>query len=341
MANKHILVTGGTGFVGSYILRYLLQKGYSIKALKRASSPMNLVADIQNQVEWLEGDILDVPFLEEAMKGIDQVYHAAAMISFHPKQAAQMLKVNAEGTANIVNAALYEGIEKMVHISSIAALGRKEFQPNIDEKAQWENSKENSNYAISKFKAECEVWRGMQEGLNMVIVNPSVILGAGYWDQGSCKLFAKAAKGLKHYPQGATGFVDVRDVARASIELMESDIHSQRYILNGDNWSYQQFFTATAQALGSPSPTKKAAPWMVNLLWRLEWLRSKILQTQPLLTRETARTSLSTYYYHNDKIKQDLNFDFIPLQQCIEETAKVFQANQKVKQNYGILPLSV
>lgn len=340
MTNKHVLVTGGTGFLGAYLLHYLVQKGYQVKAIKRKTSSMDLVKDIQNQIEWLEGDILDTPFLESAMTGVQQVYHAAAVVSFNPQEAAFMLKVNVEGTANMVNTAIYKGIEKFVHISSIAALGRKEFQPHINEEAQWENSKENSNYAISKFKAECEVWRGMQEGLNIAILNPSVIIGAGHWNQGSCKLIQRVAKGFKYYPKGRTGFVDVRDVAKAAIMLMESTVSGQRYIINSANWSYQKFFSQTAQALNQPAPNQAAAPWMVNLLWRAEWLRSKLFRTQPLLTRETARTSQSTYYYHNEKIVEDFGYDFIPMEETIQTTAKVFLDSQKKGQNYGLMPLS-
>ncbi|MBL4650624.1 MAG: NAD-dependent epimerase/dehydratase family protein [Aureispira sp.] len=339
MANKQVLVTGGTGFLGAYLLAYLVQKGYQIKAIKRKTSSMNLVKGIESQIEWLEGDILDTPFLETAMKGVQQVYHAAAIVSFDPKDAAFMLKVNAEGTANMVNAALYEGIEKFVHISSIAALGRKEFQPHINETVHWENSKENSNYAISKFKAECEVWRGMQEGLNIAIVNPSVIIGAGNWNQGSCQLVQKVAKGFKFYPKGCTGFVDVRDVARAAILLMESDILGERYILNGANWSYQKFFTQMAKALNQTPPNRLAAPWMVNLLWRAEWLRSKIFRSSPLLSRETAQTSQATYYYHNEKIIQQLGYDFIPMEETLQTTADAFQKSQEQGLNYGLMPL--
>lgn len=339
MVNKQILVTGGTGFVGAYLLRFLLQKGYKIKAIKRKSSPMNLVADIQDQIEWLEGNILDTPFLERALKGVQQIYHTAAMISFDPRDAAMMLKTNAEGTANIVNAALYEGVEKLVHFSSIAALGRKDFQPHINESAQWENSKHNSNYAISKFKAECEVWRGMQEGLSIGIVNPSVIIGGGYWNQGSCRLIQNVAQGMKYYPQGGTGFVDVRDVALAAIHLMESSIVGERYILNSANWSYQQFFAAIAQSLNQTAPHKKASPWMVNLLWRLEWLRSKLFRSKPLLTKETAQTAQATYYYHNEKIVKDLQFDFIPLEQTIQETSQAFLQSKQQGLSYGLLSL--
>ena len=339
MANKQVLVTGGTGFLGAYLLAYLVQKGYQIKAIKRKTSSMDLVKDIESQIEWLEGDILDTPFLETAMKGVQQVYHAAAIVSFDPRDAAFMLKVNAEGTANLVNAALYEGVEKLVHVSSIAALGRKEFQPNINETAQWENSKENSNYAISKFKAECEVWRGMQEGLNMAILNPSVIIGAGNWTQGSCQLIQKVAKGFKFYPKGSTGFVDVRDVARAAVLLMESNISGERYILNGANWSYQKFFTQAALALNQKPPTRLAAPWMIDLLWRAEWLRSKIFRSSPLISRETARTSQATYYYHNEKIITQLDFDFIPIEETIQTTATAFQKSQAQGVNYALMPL--
>lgn len=339
MAPKQIFVTGGTGFVGSYLLRYLVRQGCLVKAMKRANSPMDLVADVKEQIEWLEGDILDMPFLEAALKGVHQVYHAAAMISFDPKEAILMHQINVEGTANLVNACLHEGVEKIVHISSIAALGRKEFEPNINESAQWENSSENSNYAISKFKAECEVWRAFQEGLPMAILNPSVILGAGYWNEGSCKLFSKVAQGFSYYPAGNTGFVDVRDVARAAILLMESNISGERFIVNGDNWSYQQFFGEIAQSLGKKLPTKKVKPIVVNILWRLEWLRSKLLRTAPLLTKETARTAQASYYYQNKKIIDKLAINFVPIEQCVQETAAALTKSQKEHKNYAILDL--
>lgn len=340
MKNKKVLVTGGTGLVGSYLLRYLLQKNYQVKAIRRATSPMDLVADIQQQVEWVEGDILDVPFLEEVMQDVQQVYHAAAMISFDPKQVSLMMQVNKEGTANIVNTALHCNIEKLIHISSIAALGRKEYQPNIDESAQWENTKENSNYAISKFKAEAEVWRGIQEGLSAAIINPSVILGAGYWDSGSCKIFDKVAQGLSHYPVGTTGFVDVRDVALSAIALMESDIEAERYIVNAANWSYKRLLTQLAKALQKKSPNKAAPEWVVNFMAKAEWVRSKLFNKSPLLTKETIRNLQSTYHYNNQKIQKELDFKFRPLEQTIAESALVYTKSQAQKQPFGVLPLA-
>jgi nucleoside-diphosphate-sugar epimerase len=165
-----VLVTGATGFLGSYILRLLLKKGYKVRAIRRSSSPMAMLQDIADKVEWVEGDVTDLPFLEEATKDIDYVYHAAAAVSFNSKDKEKMMLVNGIGTENIVNVCLDNGVKKLLHVSSIAALGRKENVTEIDENAQWENSPLNSDYAISKFKAECEVWRGIQEGLNAVII---------------------------------------------------------------------------------------------------------------------------------------------------------------------------
>lgn len=339
MSNKRVLVTGGTGFVGAYLLRYLLQAGYAVRATKRATSPMNLVAAIQDQLEWVEGDILDPSFIETAMQDMQQVYHSAAMISFDPKQVTKMMKVNVEGTANVVNAALYEGVEKLVHVSSIAALGRKEFQPHIDESIQWENSKENSNYAISKFRAECEVWRAREEGLTVAIINPSTIIGAGYWKEGSCRIVKEAANGLRYYPTGSTGFVDVRDVARAAIALMESSIEGERYIVNGDNRSYKNFFSTLTKELGNTPPQRAAPSWLMGPLSRLDWLRSKLTNSTPLLTREILNNVQSTYYYNNEKIIADLQFEFTPLDSCLRETAKVYQESQGKHPSYGVLEL--
>ena len=339
MTPKRILVTGGTGLVGSYLLRYLLKKGHAIRALRRSSSNMALVQDIQDSIEWWEGDVLDVPFLERAMQGIDQVYHAAALISFDPKQVAQMFATNIEGTANVVNAALYAKVEKLLYVSSIAALGRREYQPHIDERLQWENSKENSNYAISKFRAENEVWRGHQEGLSVAIINPSTIIGAGIWSSSSCQIVERAARGLHYYPVGSTGFVDVRDVAQAAIAVMESPIEGERYIVSSENRSYQNLFTQFTQCLGARSPGRPFPNWMLGFAAGLERLRSAFTRRSPLLTHEVIRNVQSTYYYENDKIIDALQFQFRPLDQSIQETAAAYRQSQKSGQAYGLLAL--
>jgi len=233
-----IFVSGGTGFLGSYLLRYLIQKDYTnIFALKRSDSSMALVASVQDKIKWIEGDILDVVLLEEIMEQVKLVYHCAAMVSFDPKDYNQLMQVNVEGTANMVNAALAAGVDKFLHVSSIAALGRNKNNSQVDEDSKWQRNKFNTNYSISKYLSEQEVWRGIHEGLNATIINPSTILGSGFWEKGTGQLFTQVMQGLKFYPQGTTGFVDVRDVARLMIIMMESETLSERVLANGDNLS--------------------------------------------------------------------------------------------------------
>ena len=321
---KITFVTGGTGFVGAYLLRYLVREGVHVRALRRADSPMDLVAEIADKVEWVEGDILDIPSLEMAMQGVDNVYHCAAMVSFDPSDREQMMKVNIEGTANVVNLCLALNIRRLLHVSSIAAIGREVDMPHVNEAAKWSDSPLNSKYAISKFKAECEVWRGMAEGLDVVVVNPSVIIGSGYWDKGSSALFKTIGKGLKHYPAGGTGFVDVRDVARASIALMNSDISGERFILNSENMSWRDFMTLTATQLHVTPPSQLIKGLPLQIFWRLEWLRSHLLGAKPVLTRETVQSTTHTFYFDNTKICEVIGFQFLPIAATVHETAAQF-----------------
>lgn len=322
----NILVTGGTGFVGSYLLRYLVNAGYTnIRATKRSSSAMDLVAPIQDQIEWVEADLLDVPALEDAMEGIKQVYHCAALISFAPKDVPKMMMINQKGTENIVNLALHKGIKKLVHVSSIAALGRNQQSNVVSEKDKWERNKNNSNYSISKYLAEQEVWRGMAEGLDVAIVNPAVILGAGRWNEGPLKLFGLVWKNFPFYPKGISGFVDVRDVARFMIQLMESDISGERFILSSENLSFKKLQEDIALRLKRKKPSILVNPFIQEIAWRLERIRGFFLSNHdPLITRETAAHSSKQFHYSNDKSKQLLPFEYIPIEQTIEETSKLF-----------------
>ncbi|MBK7440418.1 MAG: NAD-dependent epimerase/dehydratase family protein [Bacteroidetes bacterium] len=208
-----ILVTGANGLVGSYLCRFLVNQGNQVRAIKRPESNLRLVADIANKIEWVDGDVNDISSLDDAMLGVEQIYHCAAVISYVGKNANHLMQVNVEGTANVVNLALDNNIKKLVHISSIAALGRTGKKDEIvTEATPWDRKNLTSDYSISKFLAEREVWRAMAEGLNAVIVNPSIIVGAGNWDSGSCKLFTTIYNGFKYYTNGVTGYVDVRDV---------------------------------------------------------------------------------------------------------------------------------
>ncbi len=230
-----ILVTGGTGFLGSYIIKLLLEKGYAVRAIRRSNKlPFWIPKEIVDHVEWVEGDVLDVVALDEAMEGVDTVIHTAAVVSFVKKERANMYQVNVEGTANVVNMMLEKNIRRLVHISSVAALGRSASGGHVNEEKKWEESKVNTHYGKSKYKAELHVWRGAAEGLEAVIVNPSTILGFGDWNTGCCDIFKNVFEDFIWYVSGFNGFVDVEDVAKVTVRLMESTISEQRFIVNGD-----------------------------------------------------------------------------------------------------------
>lgn len=329
-----ILVTGGTGLVGSHLLYNLVKAGHNVRALKRSTSNLNNVRttfayysdnieSLFNQIHWIDGDMLDPDTLEEAMDGVTHLYHTAALVSFNGKDHEMMRRINLVGTRHLVNLCIQKKIEKLCFVSSVAALGNPEEGDNtVTESTPWSPEDNRSGYSLSKFESELEVWRGINEGLNAVIVNPSIILGPGQWDKGSSQLFTTVAKGLKFFTRGITGYVDVRDVSNAMIQLMESDIHAQRFILNGENRSYEYIFKTIAHAINIPEPTTYAAPWMTEIGWRLASLKKILFLGTPSFTRETARTAHSKKYFSNDKICKALDFKFTPIQQTINNIAK-------------------
>ena len=270
-------------------------------------------------VEWVKADILDIVALEEAMQGVNQVYHCAAIVSFNPKQKHALHKTNIEGTANVVNACLNANISKLLFVSSVAALGRIREDKPIDESMNWTEETSNSEYGKSKFLAEMEVWRGIGEGLNAVIVNPTIILGSADWDKGSAKIFKTVYNEFPWYTEGTTGFVDVVDVANAMIQLMKSDIEAQRFILSAETTSYKNLFYKIAAAFNKKPPHKKVTPFIAAIVWRLEALKGKLTGTEPLLTKETAKTAQAKVSFDNTKLKKHLpNFSYTPLQNSIE-----------------------
>ena len=327
MKEKKILVTGGTGFVGAYLLHHLVQQGRkNIVAMKRASSPMGLVESIEGEIDWVEGDLLDTTSLEEAMLGVNKIYHCAAMVSFSAKDSRQMMQVNREGTANVVNVALDLGIEKLLHVSSIAALGRRKNEKFADEKTKWQNDRWNSPYGLSKHLAEMEVWRGIAEGLNAVIVNPANVLGSGFWKGRTTtgQFFYKIWKGLPFYPLGGSGFVDVRDVARFMVLLMDSEISGERFILNGENLPFKSVLFEIASVLGVKKPSIKVTPFIREVAWRLAWLGAKLIGQAPFVTKQTARASSRTFYYKNEKSLTVFPFSYTPIKQTIKESGAQF-----------------
>lgn len=324
--SKKILVTGGTGFLGAYIIQELIQKSYQVFALRRSSTiPSFLPAAIFDSVTWIEGDILDVTCLDESFAGMDAIIHAAAMVSFHKEDQHQLYKTNVEGTANVVNAAIEHQVPKFIHISSVAALGRVNEGDTVTENKKWVDSKTNTHYAISKFRAEMEVWRGMAEGLNVVVLNPSTILGYGNWDLSSTAIFKNVYNEFPWYTNGINGFVAVEDVAKAAIELLESDIANEKFIINGDNWSFRKLFDTIADGFGKKRPHREATVFLGSIAWRLEALKSFFTRQKPLLTKETAKVAQSATYFDNSKILKALpNFRFTPLESAIEVACKKY-----------------
>ncbi len=317
-----IFITGANGLVGSFIIRQLLAQGEKIRVLKRKTSDFSLLADVQNQIEYIEGDLLDYSVLNEALKNVNYVIHAAAVVSFDPNDLNKLYETNVEGTANLVNVCLENSITKFCHISSIAAIGRSKEISLINENTKWENSEHNSNYAKTKYLAELEVWRGMEEGLDVVIVNPTIILGPGDWTKSSVQLFKQVWKNPTFYPPGSFHYIDVRDVANITIKLLLSDIKSERFILTTGVISYLDFFKKTAQRFNIKAPKYKIPHFLITYFWRIEKLRSKIFGHKPLVTKETATALTTNFKYDNQKILNFINHEFYSIDDSIQWTCE-------------------
>lgn len=324
--SKKVLVTGGTGFLGAYIIKELIGKGYGVRAIHRSKNlPTFIPKEIMDNVEWMEGDILDLVSLEDAMEGMDAVIHSAGMVSFVGREREMMYKVNVDGTANVVNMALEKNVKRFVHISSVAALGRTAKGGRVDEDKKWEESKVNTHYAKSKYKGELEVWRGMAEGLDAIILNPSTVLGYGNWNCGSCAIFRNMYEGFRWYMPGINGFVDVEDVARVTVLMMESDISEERFIVNGDTWEFKKLMDTIANEFGKRKPSREATPFLINIAWRMEKWKAFFTGSKPLLTRESARVALSKTFFANEKILKALpGFSFTPLGESIRNACKKY-----------------
>jgi dihydroflavonol-4-reductase len=327
-----ILITGGTGFLGSYIIKQLVEKGYAVRAIRRNKKvPFYIPKQILDRIEWVEADVLDVVALQDAMAGVDTVIHSAGIVSFVKRDRKEMYQVNVEGTANVVNMALEKNVKRFVHISSVAALGRTANGGQVNEEKKWEESKVNTHYGKSKYKAEVEVWRAISEGLSGVILNPGTILGYGDWHSSSCAIFKNVYDEFKWYTPGINGFVDVEDVARAAVLLMESDITEQRFIINGNNWPFKKLQDTIADAFHKKHPSKQTTPFLLSLAWRMEKLKSLFTNKKPLLTKESARVAQSQTHFENDKILKALpGFSFTPLEETIKRACELYSTSPQI-----------
>lgn len=323
-----VLLTGGTGFLGAYILKNLIEKGFTVRATRRSAAlPFFIPSGILEKVEWVDADVLDVVSLEDALEGVWAVIHAAAIVSFDRKDRDKMYQVNVEGTANVVNCAVESGVKRLIHVSSVAALGRTSRKEMVTEEKKWEDNSSNTHYAISKHHAEMHVYRGFAEGLEGVVINPSTILGYGNWHQSSCAIFKNAYKGFNWYTKGVNGFVGVEDVAEATVQLLESDISQERYILNAENWPFQKLFNTIADNFGKPRPAREATKAMGELAWRMESMKAMLTGSKPLLTRETAKVAQSQTSFDNSALCAALpGFSFTPLETVIANSCEKYKA---------------
>jgi len=334
-----IFVTGGTGMVGAHLIYDLVQKGEKVRALRRPGSSLQRIEKIFSfycadyelflqKIEWVEGDLLDKDGLRELLKGVDQIYHAAAIVSFDSHERDSIIHNNCEGTANLVDLALSMGIPRFCHVSSIAAIGSPPEGIEASEDHPWRNSRDHTAYSESKYLSEMEVWRAILQGLNAVIVNPSVIIGPGDWKSGSSLVFSKIWHGLKFYTNGGTGFVDVRDVTSAMQLLMANEtwetVKNKRYILSAENLTFHQFFNQIADNLGVNRPRILAGKRLLKIAWRLFALIRLLTGIKPAITRETARSACKLTFYNGSKICMTIGFKYTPIEVSIREVSMIF-----------------
>lgn len=328
-----ILVTGGTGLVGAHLLYKLCKNHNKIVAIYRNEATQNntrdifeMYGDVSNykRISWQKADITDIPSLEMVFKDITHVYHAAASVSFNPKDFDLLRKVNIEGTANIVNLCLQYNIKKLCFVSSIATLSETPGIEFIDEESQWNPEEEHSDYSITKFGAEMEVWRGAQEGLPIVMVNPGVIFGFGMWHVNTGSLVKKIRKGLLFYTKGITGVVAVSDVTDVMIELMNSNIENERFILVNKNISFKDLFTLIAAKLKVKPPKIYAPKWLTEIIWRINSAVSFLTfyKVNSSLNKFSTKSAHHKTHYTGEKIKKSIDFNYTLFETSIEEIAK-------------------
>ena len=330
-----ILVTGGSGLVGSHLLYMLVKGGQNVRATCRPSSNLDVIKEVFSlytetpkatahlfqKIEWVIADITEVPALSDAFIGVTHVYHAAALISFKDNDFLQLKKTNIEGTANVVNLCLIHNIEKLIYVSSIAALGKKHNGGLISEKTEWNPENDNSVYSISKYGAEMEVWRATQEGLDAVILQPGVIVGSGYWNSGSGMMFHRVTNGISFYTSGGIGIVDVQDVVKAMLLLMQGQVVNESFVLVGKNISYRELLCEISLSLNNRSPKRKAPKWLLSTISNIDWMLSFVLRRDQKLPKAAVRSLYKTSFYDNSKIVAELNFDFTLYKETIKRVA--------------------
>jgi nucleoside-diphosphate-sugar epimerase len=326
-----IFVTGATGFVGAHMLYHLVKADNEVLALKRPKSDTNYIKSIfrtygegedtlLDRVKFVEGDVLNYQGLLDIDYPVDRIYHLAAMVSFAPRDKEKVLKTNVYGTSNIVNFALEKQIPEIAFVSSVAALDPLNEEQRITEENFGNNPERNSNYAKSKFQSELEIWRGVEEGLKVFVVNPSVILGPGLKADGPGRFFRAIKKGMGFYPAGITGFVDVRDTCRVLMELVNNDISNERFIVNEGNYSYRKLFKLIASMYQKKFADKELKPSWTYLLYKLDWLKTLLTGKDRLITRELHKSMHNMAKFSSEKVRSALKYEFMPIEQTIQDS---------------------
>ena len=326
-----IAVTGANGLLGSFIIRKLIEQKQSFVAFKRQGSDTSLLSDVTHAITWRDVDVCDEISLREGLENVDQVIHAAAVVSFNPRKASQVMDINVKGTRHIVNACLAQGVKRLVHISSVSALGRQKGQRHIDETNKWVDSKLNSVYAESKYLAELEVFRGQEEGLSSVILNPSVILAPADWNKSSAQLFKYVWEERPFYTEAYLNFVDVRDVALAAYQMLHQPVEAERFVVSAGNISFGDFFQQIAKKFNRKPPSVKLGKNLLQVIARTESFRARMVGAEPLITRETARLAGTEFLYNNQKITKALNFQFQPIDKTLQWCCEYYMTKLHVK----------
>lgn len=312
-----VFVTGASGLIGSFICRKLVEEGHAVRALKRPSTDLYLVDDIRDQIQWIDGDLLNVAETESYLEGIRQVIHCAAYVSYDKREEELIYQTNIEGTANLVNAAINQHIGFFVHVSSVASIGKDKNEMVSTEETRWTESDDISAYAKSKHLSEVEVWRGWAEGLNAVIINPSLVLGPGIWDKSSTQVFKYVYEENRFYTSGLANYVDVRDVAEVTVRLLNQELGGERFIINAGSVTYKTLFDTIAEAMQKKPPRFRVGGSLINVAIAFEKTKSMLLGSKPMVTEELKSASKNQHVYSSDKVKEAVGIRFRELEETV------------------------
>lgn len=337
---KKILITGANGLIGSYISRQLLKNtAHDIYAIKRASSNLTLLETVSNKIKWIEGDLRSLEKIESQLAGMDLIIHTAGIVSYHKEDIQLMYQVNHHSTRELVNLCLTHGIKDFIFLSSVSAINHGRPDLTIDESSRFTEGSHNTDYGKSKHLAEMEVWRASQEGLNVSVLNPSIVLGAGIWANSSLQMFKQVWDGMPLLTPGSNGFVDVRDIAKVCEQLIEKGIDGQQYVLHAENKTYEEIISTISNGLNKKIPKKYLSKNMIPFLVAFEKCRSFLLRKRPLLTSIALEKSLERQKYNGSKMTSELGISYRSIDQSLQESCQAFLQSKSEGKDYAILPL--